>query len=647
MNKNPTPILIGKWNWNIDNDLNSSIVHYYSHINLVGNKNNSVVLSGWSFSGWNNKILHPINIAIIDQDSNGGMYLNTEKYILDPKTNGSGSVLVSDFNNDGFDDIFLAAFNETPALPTNSTAYISQPDGTLKKVEIADSIEAHSASIGQLEGKKTIVTAGGYSSNPFYQFNSKSGNFDISVWKGAYEGKVYGQSSILSDLDGNGNEEIVIGDLIYGPGYPYVKNTPNKIAIYNIENNGLAKAPSFISNLYFDQERYLNKGLISNYGGLSHNYRIWSDDFNYDGLADLLLGVGVWSTNDGWQKNKLQMLQNEGAFKFNDVTDKFGSAYDENTSFVDYSTTFLDIDNSGINSYLLAGNQYAKGNQQSNYLLINDGTGQLYAAIHNEFQVWAQSEGFKFIGFLNSDGAINYLGITGKGALYNFKVDYKVTTDFVKDIYISDRNQSKLIRTWAGNDVFQDSNHNISATKIDGGLGLDISIYKNLFNQFKISKNLNNQSIHIESSLQKINDTLFNIERVAFKDISLAFDISGNAGTTAKILGAVFGKDSVSNKNYFGIGLNFLDAGWTYDNLAGLALDAAGAKTNDQIVSLLWTNVIGTTPTAAEKQPFITLLENGMTAGALAHLAADTSFNTTNINLVGLAQTGIEYIPVS
>jgi hypothetical protein len=108
----------------------------------------------------------------------------------------------------------------------------------------------------------------------------------------------------------------------------------------------------------------------------------------------------------------------------------------------------------------------------------------------------------------------------------------------------------------------------------------------------------------------------------------------------------VFGKDSVLNKSYVGIGLSFLDAGWTYDNLAGLALDSAGAKTNDQIVSLLWTNVIGTKPTPADKQPFIALLENGMKAGALAHLAADTSFNTTNINLVGLAQTGIEYIPV-
>jgi hypothetical protein len=132
-----------------------------------------------------------------------------------------------------------------------------------------------------------------------------------------------------------------------------------------------------------------------------------------------------------------------------------------------------------------------------------------------------------------------------------------------------------------------------------------------------------------------------------FSDKSIAIDINGNAGTTAKLLGAVFGKESVKNKNYVGIGLNFLDAGWTYDNLAGLALDVAGAKTNDQIVSLLWTNVIGTKPTSADKQPFIALLENGMTAGVLAHLAADTSFNIMNINLVGLAQTGIEYIPAS
>jgi len=180
----------------------------------------------------------------------------------------------------------------------------------------------------------------------------------------------------------------------------------------------------------------------------------------------------------------------------------------------------------------------------------------------------------------------------------------------------------------------------------DGGLGTDTVVYSGPLVQYTVNKS-GSRYIVSEPTGSDGTDYLTNIERLKFKDKFIAIDLDGNAGTTAKILGAVFGKDSLSNKNYVGIGLNFLDTGWTYDNLAGLALDAAGAKTNDQIVSLLWTNVIGTKPTAADKQPFIALLDNGISAGALAHLAADTSFNTTNINLVGLAQTGIEYIPVS
>ena len=180
-----------------------------------------------------------------------------------------------------------------------------------------------------------------------------------------------------------------------------------------------------------------------------------------------------------------------------------------------------------------------------------------------------------------------------------------------------------------------------------GGSGIDTANYSGISTEYVTLQMGEQGQWSIKSTLCKIDDVVKEVERLNFSNKYIAIDLDGNAGTTAKILGAVFGKDSASNKNYVGIGLHFLDAGWSYDNLAGLALDAAGAKTNDQIVSLLWTNVIGTKPTAADKQPFIALLENGMSAGALAHLAADTSFNTTNINLVGLAQTGIEYIPVS
>jgi ElaB/YqjD/DUF883 family membrane-anchored ribosome-binding protein len=142
-------------------------------------------------------------------------------------------------------------------------------------------------------------------------------------------------------------------------------------------------------------------------------------------------------------------------------------------------------------------------------------------------------------------------------------------------------------------------------------------------------------------------DYLVDIDRVLFKDTSMALDLNGNAGTTAKILGAVFGKDSLSNKQYVGIGLSLLDAGMSTNTLSTLAVDAANLKTNDQIVSTLWKNVFGTTASISDKAPYVKLLDDGMSAGTLAWLAADTTFNKVNINLVGLAQTGIEYIPVN
>jgi hypothetical protein len=180
-----------------------------------------------------------------------------------------------------------------------------------------------------------------------------------------------------------------------------------------------------------------------------------------------------------------------------------------------------------------------------------------------------------------------------------------------------------------------------------GGAGIDTVDYSGISSE-GVTWSLNGQGKwSIKSSDFKINDIASEIERLNFANKKIALDLNGNAGTTAKILGAVFGKESLSNKNYVGIGLHFLDAGWTYDNLAGLALDAAGAKSNDQIISTLWKNVFGTTATSADKAPYVKLLDDGMSAGTLAWLAADTSFNTTNINLVGLAQTGIEYIPIT
>ena len=195
---------------------------------------------------------------------------------------------------------------------------------------------------------------------------------------------------------------------------------------------------------------------------------------------------------------------------------------------------------------------------------------------------------------------------------------------------------------------FIKNNYQGKTSVIDGGAGVDKIYFENAtaISDFKLTVLPNKINFYdIAGKYPPVEAT--NVERLIFSDKSIAIDINGNAGSTAKLLGAVFGKDSLTNKQYVGIGLSLLDAGMSTTTLASLAVDAANLKTNDQIVSTLWKNVFGTTATSSDKAPYVKLLDDGMSPGTLAWLAADTTFNKVNINLVGLAQTGLEYIPVS
>ncbi|MFN7087182.1 MAG: hypothetical protein ACK4N4_11230, partial [Burkholderiales bacterium] len=187
-----------------------------------------------------------------------------------------------------------------------------------------------------------------------------------------------------------------------------------------------------------------------------------------------------------------------------------------------------------------------------------------------------------------------------------------------------------------GNDTFSGGAGN---DKLDGGAGLDTA----LFGGNRAAHVVNKTASGFTISGPDGSDTLSSIERVQFADAKLALDLTGNAGKVARILGAVFGPTAVSNKVYVGIGLQYLDGGMSYEALTALAVGAAGASTSRQIVNLLWTNLMGSAPTTQEAQPYVDLLNGGMTAGELGVLAADAARNQENIKLAGLADTGLEY----
>lgn len=237
------------------------------------------------------------------------------------------------------------------------------------------------------------------------------------------------------------------------------------------------------------------------------------------------------------------------------------------------------------------------------------------------------------------DGHFSSVGKAASGvrAVNNLSIMYG---SVIENVYATAGNDT-VIGNSANNQIIS----NGGSDTIDGGNGTDTATLPGNRANYTVSSTANNWSV----SGAGVTDTLTNVERVQFADAKLALDLDGNAGKTAKILGAVFGKSSVSgesySKQYVGIGLNILDNGTSYHDLMQLALNArlgAGFSNADE-VNLLYQNLVGSLPSTADLDYWTGTLTSGQTQASLAVMAANLDLNATNINLAGLAQTGIEF----
>jgi len=129
--------------------------------------------------------------------------------------------------------------------------------------------------------------------------------------------------------------------------------------------------------------------------------------------------------------------------------------------------------------------------------------------------------------------------------------------------------------------------------------------------------------------------------------VSRAFDVDGNAGKTVKTIAAILGAERLEDKSIVGVGLSLFDQNMSLEAVCGLALNYVGATTDEQVVDLLYANLLGDgeAPSAAEAQPYLEMLEQKVFSHAsLAAAAAELTDDLGIIDLAGLAATGIEYI---
>jgi hypothetical protein len=143
---------------------------------------------------------------------------------------------------------------------------------------------------------------------------------------------------------------------------------------------------------------------------------------------------------------------------------------------------------------------------------------------------------------------------------------------------------------------------------------------------------------------------LLSIERLHFADAGVALDMqpNGNPARVAKILGAVFGPESVKNLQFAAIGLSYLEGlNYSYEQLMKLAIDVRlGSQANDpaSVVNLLYGNVVGQMPSPTQAKPYVDMLTQGKTSTAgLGVLAAETGLNQDKIGLVGLFDNGFHF----
>lgn len=496
----------------------SVIGPFYGVVRLGAEQRQGVALGGWVYNGSFQSTLtdnDPVRAGLFAQQPDGTLAEASEAVLGDARTKGIGSVLAADFNGDGFQDLFLSAHNESPFYYQHSVAYMSRPDGTLRRVDVPDTVMNHAAQVYRMNGRDQVVAIsfGGSGNNgngpgTVNRYAWAGTNFTVTALAGA------GAMSVTAGAFTNDEREWVItGEQTSGPGVTFSSTAPPLNRFYRVSNNLtlrslLLQPPGEMPKPYFnDKPEYATfTSFRDSMASKTHTIRLLNADLNQDGLTDVVAVSTIWAErSDGFQRTAHQLLFNTGEMRFTDVTDALPSEFSQ-TSVPDYSTNLRDVDGSGIETMFTASFNQDTGAddaaRQGSYVLVNDGTGRFYAAMHDEFRAIAgQVTSFlrasapagyspntavtpQFVAYQTPEGTLNFAAIVRMSAsgqarrfgVVNVPLGVNLTTDFRRDITIPGRNGSRRIRTFAGNDTIVRALADPDCT-INGGLGTDVVVY--------------------------------------------------------------------------------------------------------------------------------------------------------------------------
>ncbi|QFY89674.1 hypothetical protein D5125_09335 [Magnetovirga frankeli] len=217
--------------------------------------------------------------------------------------------------------------------------------------------------------------------------------------------------------------------------------------------------------------------------------------------------------------------------------------------------------------------------------------------------------------------------------------------DWGSDILIGGAGDDRIVASIGSDEYYGGTEHDSSNAWDE----IDTVYYSNAFSPVHIEvASAENNLIYVDAYSAAgghMTHVLQDIERIEFDAFTLAYDLDGNAGDAVRLIGAVYGAAEIDNLATVGYYLDYLDTGYSFEAVMGYALDDVGAYSNEDVVDLLYFNLAGCLPSFDVQDQFVDLLEDGLfSQEELAVFAADLQLNALNIDLAGLAYSGIEYV---
>jgi hypothetical protein len=448
-------------------------------------------------------------------------------------------------------------------------------------------------------------------------------------------------SSAIGDLDGDSRQDLVMFWPSFGS------------SAYAVMSNG-ANYPAFTSVA-------LPPPL---YGSNSKANNCAIADLNGDGLGDIV--VATTRSEPYYQGAALQLLIQVSPGHFEDQT---ASRLDNSPSDLSQGEGQLRIfDANGDGLIDIVHSLDSRGAN----IYFNDGSGHftLFDLTGFPFVQSSQVEGLQsswaggqnqasklFPVDINSDGLSDFLSylVLGDNATHAGNIATLYTAISSEQAWGRDQSETlsgtslrDYIRGYGGNDVLTGRGGDDT---LDGGVGIDTAVFTGTRANYTQTKAA--AGWKIRSSSEGI-DTLANIERIQFSDKKLALDLSPteHGGQALEFIG-LMAPALVTTPSVVGLILGLFDQGKTLQDVCQLALDvglvrsSAGSDTNAALAAMAFKNIIGSVadaPTVDMLVGFMDGRQASYTQAGFMAMVAGLDVNQTHIDLVGLQQTGVEYV---